>query len=123
MVVSNEIENTTQIQKEGNNNYEMYYRLDHHWTSYGAYYAYIEYCKEKGITKEYLDDKLGFNTFIGYTLLGEPMTTGYAMNVFTKEEGKIINIIIETKAETDLAGAKEFGNSSILSYCFSYDII
>lgn len=23
---------------------------------------YIEYCKEKGITKEYLDDKLGFNT-------------------------------------------------------------
>ena len=40
----------------------------------------------------YIHDKLGFNTFIGYTLLGEPMTTGYAMNVFTKEEGKIENL-------------------------------
>ena len=25
--------------------YPLYYRLDHHWTSYGAYYAYLEYCR------------------------------------------------------------------------------
>ena len=40
----------------------------------------------------YIHDKLGFNTFIGYTRGGEPMTTGYAMNVFTKEEGKVENL-------------------------------
>ncbi len=27
----------------------LYYRLDHHWTSLGAYIAYTEFCKEKGI--------------------------------------------------------------------------
>lgn len=38
---------------------------------------------------------------------------GQVKDVSVKEEGKIINIIIETKAETDLAGAKEFGNSTL----------
>lgn len=27
----------------------LYYRLDHHWTSLGAYIAYNSFCKEKGI--------------------------------------------------------------------------
>lgn len=31
--------------KEDNN---LYYRLDHHWTTYGAYVAYRSFCKEKG---------------------------------------------------------------------------
>ena len=38
---------------------------------------------------------------------------GKVKNVDVKEEGRIINILIETKAETDLAGAKEFGNSTL----------
>lgn len=25
---------------------QLYYRLDHHWTTFGAYIAYIEYCKK-----------------------------------------------------------------------------
>lgn len=28
----------------------IYFRTDHHWTTLGAYYAYVEFCKEKGIT-------------------------------------------------------------------------
>ena len=28
----------------GNKKYKMFYSYDHHWTSYGAYYAYLEYC-------------------------------------------------------------------------------
>lgn len=24
---------------------EMFYKTDHHWTSYGAYYSYLEFCK------------------------------------------------------------------------------
>ena len=27
----------------------IYYKSDHHWTTYGAYYAYLEYCKNLGI--------------------------------------------------------------------------
>ncbi len=27
----------------------LYYRLDHHWTSLGAYFAYDKFCKDKGI--------------------------------------------------------------------------
>ena len=34
---------------EQNKYYQMYYKLDHHWTSYGAYYAYVEYAKANNI--------------------------------------------------------------------------
>lgn len=30
---------------ENKNNYQLYYKLDHHWTTFGAYIAYLEYCK------------------------------------------------------------------------------
>lgn len=29
---------------------QLYYKTDHHWTSYGAYAAYVAYCEGKGIT-------------------------------------------------------------------------
>ena len=28
----------------------LYYRNDHHWTSYGAYLAYLEFCEQQGLT-------------------------------------------------------------------------
>ncbi len=33
---------------EHKDNY-IYYRTDHHWTTYGAYLGYVEYCKSEGI--------------------------------------------------------------------------
>ena len=41
---------------EGSKKYEMYYRLDHHWTTYGAYYAYLEFCKSNNIEAISLDE-------------------------------------------------------------------
>lgn len=41
---------------EGSKNYDMYYRLDHHWTTYGAYYAYLEFCKSNNIEPLSLDE-------------------------------------------------------------------
>jgi len=35
--------------------YPLYYRLDHHWTTYGAYFAYAEYCKAKNIIPYSMD--------------------------------------------------------------------
>ena len=33
----------------------IYFRTDHHWTQLGAYYAYREYCKSRGISAFSLD--------------------------------------------------------------------
>ena len=41
---------------ENNKTYQMYYRLDHHWTTYGAYYAYVEYCKHNNLPYLNIDD-------------------------------------------------------------------
>ena len=30
----------------------IYFRTDHHWTATGAYYAYEQFCKAKGITPD-----------------------------------------------------------------------
>ncbi len=34
----------------------IFYRTDHHWTSLGAYYAYVAFCEEKGVKPEDRDD-------------------------------------------------------------------
>ena len=34
----------------------IYYRTDHHWTTLGAYYAYVAYCKQKGLTPVSLEE-------------------------------------------------------------------
>ena len=41
---------------DGSNLYDMYYRLDHHWTSHGAYYAYLEFCKVNNIEPISMDE-------------------------------------------------------------------
>ncbi|MBR2710957.1 MAG: hypothetical protein IKE89_00615 [Bacilli bacterium] len=38
---------------ENNKEEQMYYRTDHHWTTFGAYYAYVEFMKTKN--EEYLN--------------------------------------------------------------------
>jgi len=34
----------------------IYYRTDHHWTSLGAYYAYVEICNQLGVTPRSLKE-------------------------------------------------------------------
>ena len=40
----------------------IYYRTDHHWTTLGAYYAYVEYCAQKGLTPVSMEDLPQANT-------------------------------------------------------------
>ncbi len=49
------------------NNEYIYFRTDHHWTQLGAYYAYVEFCKAKGIEPVPLDgfDKDSYEGFLG----------------------------------------------------------
>ena len=54
----------------------LYYRTDHHWTARGAYYAYVAFCKKKGITPTPLSSyqRLQFDGFLGtlYAEHGQP---------------------------------------------------
>ena len=45
----------------------IYFHTDHHWTALGAYYAYQEFCKEKGITPYKVEDyeTMEFPNFLG----------------------------------------------------------
>ncbi len=45
----------------------IYFRTDHHWTPLGAYYAYEDFCKAKGIEPEALDsyETIDFTGFLG----------------------------------------------------------
>ncbi len=43
---------------EHNNIYPMYYRLDHHWTTYAAYYAYVSYCEANSLSYLSINDYL-----------------------------------------------------------------
>lgn len=36
--------------------FQLFYRTDHHWTIYGAYFAYKKYCEENSIIPYNLDD-------------------------------------------------------------------
>ena len=45
----------------------IYFHTDHHWTALGAYYAYEEFCKEKGIEPHDIEDfqTMEFPGFLG----------------------------------------------------------
>ena len=45
----------------------LYFRTDHHWTALGAYYAYREFCKEKGVSNNKRSDMemVTFDDFLG----------------------------------------------------------
>ena len=44
-----------EILKEHRDEY-IYYRTDHHWTSLGAYYGYLEYCKDQNLVPVQLEE-------------------------------------------------------------------
>ena len=55
----------------------IYYNSDHHWTVMGAYYAYVAWCRAKGIephTTDFFFTTYRFEGFLGsfYSLAGSP---------------------------------------------------
>ena len=66
-------------QRQHRNEY-TYFRTDHHWTALGAYYAYEEFCKAKGISTIHVTDYLttSFDGFLGtfYSSSGQSAALG-----------------------------------------------
>ncbi|WP_251862549.1 DHHW family protein [Clostridium sp. Marseille-Q2269] len=92
----------------------IYYRTDHHWTTEGAYYAYLEFCKKSKIKpkfdKEYNIDKVS-NSFYGslYSRSGISDIEPDDINVYLpkQEENIIINYIEEKKKSVSLYNAED----------------
>lgn len=66
----------TQQLKKANEIKDVYYHLDHHWTTYGAYTAYLAYCNANGLQAHQESDyniKLVSNNFTGtiYSKVGD----------------------------------------------------
>ncbi|MBQ7944231.1 MAG: hypothetical protein IJ326_09250 [Lachnospiraceae bacterium] len=51
----------------------LFYKTDHHWTTYGAYQGYLEYCEVKGLTPVALED-----------LSAETVTTEFYGTIYSK---------------------------------------
>lgn len=58
--------NVLEILRKHNAEY-IYFHTDHHWTALGAYYAYVAFCKEKGIEPHDINDyeRVEFPGFLG----------------------------------------------------------
>ena len=57
--------NVYNILLDMNDNYQMYYRLDHHWTSYGAYYGYMEYMNSEAMPIDSFKVEMVTDKFMG----------------------------------------------------------
>lgn len=73
---------------------QLYYRTDHHWTTFGAYYAYLAYCDAKGLTPVPLE-----------SLVAQTVTEEFAGTLYSKVNDyshKKDTITIYTNPEDDL---------------------
>lgn len=91
-------------------NEPLFYRLDHHWTSYGAYLAYQAYCENQGLTAvplEALEKKVVTEDFKGtvyskvndYSLPGDAITIyehpGQRLRVVYGDSGSVSDSLYE----------------------------
>lgn len=78
-----------------NKKYQMYYKLDHHWTSYGAYFAYVEYAKKYNLNylelNEY-DIEEVTDIFYGtlYSKVIMDKIKGEKIHIFNKDEDLLV---------------------------------
>ena len=87
----------------------IYYKTDHHWTSEGAYYAYLEFCRSSGITPKEASSyniKKVNNEFYGtlYSRAGVKNIDSDAINVYLPKnpEDVLINYLEEKKKSASL---------------------
>lgn len=81
---------------ENNDTYPMYYKLDHHYTSYGAYYVYLEYCAQNNLECLSINDyniEAVTNDFKG-TLYSKVnfYSTPDTIHIFTPKDGQDLKV-------------------------------
>lgn len=89
-------------------NEAIYYRTDHHWTSLGAYYAYVQWANEMGITphtKEEFEVEEVTKDFLGttYSKVNIP-TKPDSINLYTLKEPREYLVTLNMDKNTTLDG-------------------
>ncbi len=77
-------------------NEQLFYKLDHHWTTDGAYYAYVKYCEHKNFTpvaKEKFDIREVTDNFKGtiYSKLNDYSLDGDIIKVYGQDNDLTVN--------------------------------
>lgn len=85
---------------------QLYYRTDHHWTTYGAYLGYTAYCEEKGIepvTLAALEAQTVTEEFAGtlYSKVNDYSHKKDAITVYTNPEDDLTVIYEDTGEVSD----------------------
>ena len=87
----------------------LYYRTDHHWTTKGAYIAYVEFCKTAGIepkNEEEFNIQLVANDFYGSltSKIGQRSGEGDNINVYIPKENSevVVNYVSEQRRSGSL---------------------
>ena len=89
------------------NNYDLYYRTDHHWTTYGAFIAYNTYLNSLGKMTKNLTEyniKLVSNNFYGtsYSKSNYYSIPADEIYIFQTKDNYLVNYVIENKIENSL---------------------
>lgn len=76
--------------------YQMFYKTDHHWTCYGAYFAYENYCLSMGLKPFSMSDysiKTVSESFYGtvFSKVNDLSVEGDIMVLFDKERNLTVN--------------------------------
>lgn len=82
-----------------NSNEQLYYYTDHHWTGYGAYMAYEEYCKTTEIKTYDAELEVITDEFYG-SLYSKVLYAPIADEIVIDKSKKDIEIIADGKAKT-----------------------
>lgn len=102
-----------EILKEHASQYPLYYRLDHHWTGYGAYLAYRVFCEELGLSVRELEEYQISNVteeFKGtiYSKVSDFSVEGDTITLFQLPNQTIKVTYVDTKEVTDSLYALDY---------------
>lgn len=85
---------------------QLYYRTDHHWTTYGAYIGYLSYCQEMGFTPvalENLEAETVTEDFRGtiYSKVNDYSRPGEPITIYRNPEDQLTVYYEDTKETSD----------------------
>ena len=93
----------------------IFYRLDHHWTTLGAYYAYVELCSDLGIEpykRSDYEERTVSTTFKGsfYSKINDLTMKPDTITAFESNRMDLTVRYPDKKLETDTLTAEEYLN-------------
>lgn len=85
---------------------QLYYRTDHHWTTYGAYRGYLAYCEAKGLTPislEELQSQTVTEEFAGtlYSKVNDYNHKKDSITIYENPDDKLTVTYVDTGEVTD----------------------